>query len=152
MEIAALVSRMKDRGMKPKNSRQNATKTLPRWFFLAWIMAGLLGVPAGQPPSAGLRSFSIRQVSPQRIFTPNGDGVNDRFRVSFDNPADSPISSAKVFDLTGAEVGEFRLNAAGDALEWDGRNPRGSEVTGGVYVYRIQVDRDAFTGYVVVAR
>src|SRR4051812_8842331 len=108
--------------------------------------------------AAALAAFTILGMKPKRIFTPNGDGINDVFKICIDNPADSVISLAKVYSLTGAEAGDLREVAAGpDAacpnfLSWDGRDTEGRKASGGVYLYKIEVEQKVFTGSVVLAR
>ena len=89
-----------------------------------------------------------------RVFTPNGDGRNDRVRIVYDVrdiAADRP-HVLEVFDLTGRRV--HRLERAPRASgtfeqEWDGRDDQEWLVAPGIYVLRIEVDAD--TGRRVVS-
>lgn len=89
-----------------------------------------------------------------RVFTPNGDGRNDRVRIVYDVrdiAADRP-HVLEVFDLTGRRV--HRLERAPRASgtfeqEWDGRDDQDRLVAPGIYVLRIEVDAD--TGRRVVS-
>lgn len=82
------------------------------------------------------------------VFTPNGDGVNDFFEVSYNllkllRPA--PVSFA-IFDLQGRRVrqGYAGVDLAGQYRRiWDGRDEQRKIVAPGVYLYRIQVQADA---------
>ena len=97
-------------------------------------------------------SVSIMQIVPRKIFTPNGDGVNDAIEFFFDNLSDSVFAQAKIFDLTGAEVSDLRLGSTGDSYVWDGRAAGGSVVPGGIYIYQFQVAGNSLNGTVVVAK
>lgn len=103
-----------------------------------------------------------------RVITPNGDGLNDRAFFCFENPQDSEISG-KIYTLAGSEVGSMgprtdRVNAVGGAgsacppaivkaqfVSWDGTG-KGSRVDSGIYVYRIEVEQETFTGTLLVVR
>jgi hypothetical protein len=98
-----------------------------------------------------LGSVTFLGVSP-RIFTPNGDGANDKAVFHFDNPELAPITG-EIFDLSGARVA--KLAPGRDAfltLLWDGRDSGGNAVPAGIYVYQIEFNGKVANGTVVVAR
>jgi hypothetical protein len=96
--------------------------------------------------------FAVLQTVPRKIFTPNGDGVNDEFQIFFENPNDSMLSFAKVFDLMGAEVSDLKLGATENSLLWDGRGRSGSVEAGGIYIYQIQAEGKTWNGTCVLAK
>jgi len=73
-------------------------------------------------------------------FTPDGDGVNDVFRVSADGLSivDCRFS---IFDRWGGEV----FSSKGIENGWDGKK-NGKECPGGVYVYKIVFSLDGVAG------
>ena len=100
------------------------------------------------------QSFRITQTVPKKIFTPNGDGVWDEFNIVFENPEGLSISSAKVYDLSGAEIaslrpGTYNLEAS---LAWDGRKKGGERASAGIYIYQFKAGDKYFNGTVVLAR
>ncbi|MDE2811988.1 MAG: hypothetical protein OXM01_03130 [Gemmatimonadota bacterium] len=91
------------------------------------------------------------QVAPP-VFSPNGDGINDRVQIRFALfKAVDASPSVRIFDLAGREV--VALTAAGgDVLQsfsWGGLDASGERVTPGVYVCRIAAGADAGQGEVV---
>ena len=95
--------------------------------------------------------FSITHVVPSKVFTPNGDGVNDAVEIFFENPADE-LASGEVFDLTGARVAGLKHGTTGSSLVWDGRDASGRPARMGVYVYQVRVGGETGNGTVVLAR
>ena len=93
----------------------------------------------------------VQRVSPfNALFTPDGDGVNDEFEVSYNL---LKISQARpvlfeIFDLSGNLVrsGYAGNDASGRFTRvWDGLDENGNRVPVGVYYFRIQVETDAVT-------
>jgi gliding motility-associated-like protein len=86
----------------------------------------------------------IPEVERQSVFTPNGDGLNDVFRIDYPNPESYRIS---IFDRWGRTV--FEANAPSD---WDGILPNGSRARDGVYLYTLSINGSQFTGSLTLLR
>jgi hypothetical protein len=87
-----------------------------------------------------------------RIFTPNGDGFNDKALFHFTNPEFLPLAG-KIFDLSGSEVSSLAPGFdPASVMLWDGKDSDGRIVPGGIYIYRIDFQGEMITGTVVVAR
>jgi len=95
-------------------------------------LGAVLRAPAAQPP----------------VFTPNGDGVNDRTSITFriaQMVGQAPLR-VLIYDLSGRPVATvFDRPAESDsyALPWDGRDASGDLVPPGLYLYGILLDGDA---------
>lgn len=89
------------------------------------------------------------------LFTPNGDGLNDRVFIVLENPNNAALHG-KIFDVTGRFVSDIpvsaQTNGVGTTLAWAGQDSNGSVVPSGLYIYRIEGDGRLFTGTVAVAR
>ena len=63
---------------------------------------------------------------------------------------------AAVYDLQGRKVYQLHpageLNAGQYHLNWDGRSHKGTEVPGGIYIYRILLDGVPYTGKMILIR
>ena len=86
-----------------------------------------------------------------RIFTPNGDGVNDRTSIAL---AIFHLEGAKrlhveIYDLAGHRLRDLSADVAHPSgerqVQWDGRDEGGTVVPPGIYVARVgfAADRDA---------
>ena len=72
-------------------------------------------------------------------FSPNGDGVNDVFRL-YPGPAVASILSFAVYDRWGGQVFLRENLNPEDALgHWDGRRINGQDPSIGVYIYTVEV-------------
>jgi hypothetical protein len=81
------------------------------------------------------------------VFTPNGDGFNDRVVVGYSILEITGAAQVKVavLDLSGRRVRQVYAGTDGIgeyARVWDGRDDAGQRVPPGIYLYRISVDVD----------
>ena len=91
----------------------------------------------------------LLSVTLRKIFTPNGDGINDT--VAFKIQTSGTDARGRVFDLRGKVVSELRAEAA-DTFSWDGRDNDGNPAPKGIYIYQIETSDDSIRGTVVLAR
>ncbi len=105
---------------------------------------------------SGVSSIALLESIPGKVFTPNGDGVNDRFILVIENASGSIFSQKSVYDLRGNEVADLQVlgdeTAARAVFIWDGRNQSGDIVRSGVYIYQLQAESKIINGTIVVAR
>ncbi|MCB4757452.1 MAG: gliding motility-associated C-terminal domain-containing protein, partial [Elusimicrobia bacterium] len=90
-----------------------------------------------------------------RVFTPNGDGFNDRVYFILENPNDTNVRG-EILDMAGRNVAVLppptTTSGIGSTLIWDGKDSSGNVVPSGLYIYRITGEGKTFTGTVAVAR
>ncbi|MEC7842914.1 MAG: gliding motility-associated C-terminal domain-containing protein [Candidatus Latescibacterota bacterium] len=93
-------------------------------------------------------------------FSPNGDGVNDRVRLTFavQRLTDAVPVRTEIYDLSGRRVAELEEGSGIRplfAVDWDGTGFDGDVVAPGIYLYRIVVESDGGTkerlGHLAVA-
>jgi len=101
-------------------------------------------------------SFEIVAVRPDKIFTPNGDGWNDYLEIRYDNPYDALVSG-KIYDIKGRLVANMKKdeNEEIPRLIWNGNDLDNEPVTGGVYIYRIEVsgpENKVIRGIIILVR
>ena len=101
-------------------------------------------------------SFEIEEVLPDKIFTPNGDGWNDYFEIQYDNPYDALVKG-KIYDLKGRLVADMKKDEREgiDRLIWDGNGLNDNPVTGGLYIYQVEVsgsENKVIKGIIILVR
>ena len=92
----------------------------------------------------------VAQLEGTQLFTPNGDGINDAFALSYallKLVAEAAVT-LEMYDLAGRQVRRAYEGMDGNgsyAVEWDGTDDRGLLVPPGLYLYelRVQADEDA---------
>ena len=84
------------------------------------------------------KSFEIEEVRPDKIFTPNGDGWNDYLEIQYYNPYDALVKG-KIYDIKGRLVANMEKDEDKWRLIWDGNDLNDNPVTGGLYIYQIEV-------------
>lgn len=104
--------------------------------------------------AAASLSLSQGNVYP-RLFTPNGDGLNDRVYFILENPRNATVTG-EIVDLEGRHVRTLPSAAVntgiGTTMTWDGKDDKGNVVPSGAYIYKIFGEGKSFTGSVGVAR
>jgi len=137
------------------------TSWLYKFFIGAAASLCLLASSAGampammQPATLG-RSISIGDLTLTgvypRIFTPNGDGFNDKVGFHFNNPEDLPVTGT-IYNLAGSRVADLQPGSdPASLLLWDGKDSNGHTAPGGIYLYKIEFEGKSATGTVVLAR
>ncbi|MBI3553002.1 MAG: gliding motility-associated C-terminal domain-containing protein [Elusimicrobia bacterium] len=94
--------------------------------------------------------FDVSNIS-ARVFTPNGDGLNDVIIFTYDPGPNNTVPTGTIFDTRGRFVANMTFGLVPNTLVWDGKSA-GKTVTSGVYLYQIQGDGKTFNGSIVVAR
>ena len=101
-------------------------------------------------------SFDLgKEAVHPRIFTPNGDGINDAVYFDVANPSlDSVVG--RIYDKDGSSVADIRFDSypsvGVDRWVWDGRDRNGNTVRAGVYIFEVSSGDRSVTGTVVVAK
>ena len=89
----------------------------------------------------------VAQLEGTRLFTPNGDGTNDAFALSYAllKLTTEAAVTLELYDLAGRRVRRAYEGMDGNgsyALEWDGTDDRGLLVPPGLYLYELRVQAD----------
>lgn len=117
-------------------------------------------VPGDADPDLASSSLSVRTIlggsliaavkSFPKIITPDGDGLNDELKVSFDLlQLTSPVPvSLRIYNFSGILIrtvyspGKTTLLSGQYSINWDGKDKEGSLVLPGLYIYQILVEAD----------
>ena len=89
----------------------------------------------------------VAQLEGTRLFTPNGDGINDAFALSYAllKIVTEAAVTLEMYDLAGRQVRRAYAGMGSNgayALEWDGTDDRGLLVPPGLYLYELRVEAD----------
>jgi flagellar hook assembly protein FlgD len=95
---------------------------------------------------------------PQRLAllgnTPNPFNPSTTIRFAVPAGANQPYA-LRVYDVRGALVRELasgQIGAGTHAVPWDGRDHRGTAVSSGIYLYRLEVGATKLTGKMALVK
>ena len=99
--------------------------------------------------------FTRNNIEPDKIFTPNGDGIYDTLNIYYDNPQFANIT-LNIYNIKGQLIRsqDFGSSSSG-VLRWDGKDSDNKAVPAGVYIYQIQLSGNetrVINGTCVVAK
>ncbi len=94
--------------------------------------------------------FDVSNIS-ARVFTPNGDGINDLIIFTYDPGPRNETVTGRIYDVMGSHVADMTGGQVPNTLVWNGR-AGGRYVGSGLYIYRVEGGGKSYTGSVVVAR
>ena len=98
--------------------------------------------------ATSVREQALLEVRAETVvFTPNGDGRNDRVAIGYSlfEVIGQATVAVEVWDLSGRRVAQVYsgVDGIGDYERvWDGRDQGGRLVSPGIYLYRVFVDAD----------
>jgi len=95
----------------------------------------------------GKGKLLVNAVSRPEVLTPNGDGINDIWSISYDLLKLTRLARVRVeiFDLAGQlkrRVFDGEEGNGAQRHEWDGLDEEGQAVTPGIYLYQVRVGAD----------
>ena len=95
-----------------------------------------------------INQISNAPVLSANPFSPNGDGINDDVRISFDLflVLDQVDTTLDIYDISGRHIRTIetiRSSAGNIALRWDGTDRNGRLVVPGLYMYHLNVGNDS---------
>jgi gliding motility-associated-like protein len=97
--------------------------------------------------------FTLNEGYPRpRLFTPNGDGENDKVTFSYENDNESSVV-CWIFDIRGAAIRQLDIVETGEnKFTWDGKDENKEVAPSGIYIYQIEVEGKTINGTIVLAK
>ena len=96
----------------------------------------------------------IPVITPNEGFTPNGDGINDYWRIKFIDKF--PNNIVTIFNRWGVKVYEQKgYSSTDESKMWDGNSKNGKELPSGTYYFVIILNEEGFnpiTGPITIIR
>ena len=109
------------------------------------VLPEVIGADQVFVPQAVAGESLVRKISHREIFTPNADGANDFYELSFTVVKTDEKPRVRIFSLDGVQVAELNsssLQSGRIQYAWDGMTV-GRIVPPGVYLVHIEVKTDA---------
>lgn len=121
---------------------------------MKYALFTVLGICLTAAALAQTPPLQLVSVFPRHIFTPTVPGPDSVFTVTIDNPSDSAVTAAHIYEVTGAHVADMVLASTSNyyVLQWNGKGFGGGFVHAGIYIYKIEIAGHVWSGSVVVAR
>ncbi len=91
--------------------------------------------------------FDFDELNPPNIFTPNGDGTNDLFEVSFPGRINECVNLT-VYN----KWGETQFSSTGNNIYWDGYTNTGTPASQGIYFYTLSFKNSSKSGFLQLIR
>lgn len=143
-EGSALVWSNVDGGLTTGWGSAEPSVNLEGWYILSVThpTSGCVSHDSVYVHSDGEVELDLSSLMFPNIFTPNNDGINDRFRpILMSDPQFSLMGLFTRYDLRiYNRWGALVIDTEGQALAWDGRDESGSLYSEGTYFYIIDFD------------
>lgn len=98
--------------------------------------------------------FSLSQIEPRKIFTPNGPPPHNIIKFYFENPEMEKIT-CKIFNLKGKLIKELPLESISlkdGYFYWDGKDKDGKICNSGVYIYQLESKDKVINGTIILSK
>ena len=111
--------------------------------------AALILNPANLTVQVPLKTkFLINAAATPRVFTPNGDLINDFTTLHYDITSliGGALTTVRIYDLSGRLIKEAHRGSDRSgrySARWDGTDAQENLVPPGVYIYRLAIEADA---------
>jgi len=109
------------------------------------VEGGLYTISVLENNGCGIATQSFLHLIIPDLFSPNGDGINDRFIINDIEASES--FSFKIFD----RYGKLIFSATNQSFAWDGTF-QGKKLPSSDYWYKLKVNRKIFTGNITLKR
>lgn len=115
--------------------------------------SSFVGHGAGDWEFRSPSGFKLEEGWPKpRVFTPNGDTINEEVTFKYENIKESSIV-CWIYDIKGRVVRQLDIVETGEnKFTWDGKDEDGNVVRSGIYIYQIEVEGQTINGTIVLAK
>lgn len=90
-------------------------------------------------PDFNLPCFKRKQIFIPNVFSPNADGINDRFKLAKKATTGAEIIVYRIYSRWGELVYQMKDTSFEDGSEWWDGTMNGREMQNGIYLYDVEV-------------
>ena len=124
-----------------RNSFSKATDDPSNWLSASATVG--FATPGYRNSAAGVvgEKNQIVHIEP-RIFSPNGDGINDRLQITLSPGEPGHVVNIRIYNESGIEIRRLTNNlmiGSHDVVEWDGTNDNNQRVNLGIYLVLVDL-------------